>query len=282
VSRPSPDIPRRLGTYDLLEEIGRGPVCTVWRGRRPGDPTDFALKILEPRYAEDEARARRFEDEARLAESLIHPHIVRVHELVPHVVSPLPFYVMDYIAGGNVNRFRAFPHSELDTVLGILLQACEAIDFIHGQGLVHCDVKPTNILLDEQKHAFLTDFGVTASAEDMAEGGPRGGTIAYMAPEQFAGFLGESDPSCRVDARSDIYSFGVVLYELTTGELPFRASNRFALIYQRLHSEPRPPHALRSDLPAELDRVILRAMARRPEDRFQTAAELADALRRCS
>lgn len=275
-----PEIPRQLGEYTLTEEIGRGPQCTVWKGQRPGG-NEVALKILEPRYVEDEWRVARFEQEAGLAQSLGHPHIVRVHQVVSHVKSPLPFYVMDYLAGGNIGQFRGARRAEFITIGRVLLEVCAALEYLHGRGLVHCDIKPTNILLDQQQRAFLTDFGVVASSDNLAETGPLGGTIAYMAPEQFAAMSGQDVAAPPVDPRADIYALGTVMYDILTGELPFHGSNRFSLMYQRLHSEPRRPSELRNDIPAELERVILKALAREPASRFQTAAEVAAALRSC-
>src|SRR5262249_19338931 len=141
--------------------------------------------------------------------------------------------------------------------------------------------KPSNILLDQERCAFLTDFGVVASADDLSETGPRGGTIAYVSPEQFAALSGQDVAAAPVGPRADIYSLGMVMYDIFTGELPFRGSNRFSLMYQLLNSEPRRPRELRSDIPVELAMVILKALARDPASRFQTAAEVAAALRSC-
>jgi serine/threonine-protein kinase len=287
INRPS-TIPGQLHEYDLLEEVGRGPLCAVCRARWRADGSEVALKVLAPRYAEDAVRVQRFEDEAVLAQSLQHPHIVRVLRVVSQRESPLPFYVMEYLTGGNIGRYRTAWAGRLPELLRLVEGVCAALEYIHGRGLVHGDVKPTNVLLDGRGVAYLADFGTTADAAVLAAAGPSGGTIPYMAPEQFAAFAigpaegkpGSSAPA--VDARSDLYSLGVLLYDVFVGELPFRGSNRFALLYQRHTSEPEPPPDVWAAIPPDVRAVIVKAMARAPTDRFQTAAEFATALGACS
>jgi serine/threonine-protein kinase len=282
------DIPRQLHEYDLLDEVGRGPLCAVCRARWRVDGSEVALKVLDPRYAEDTDRVLRFEDEAMLAQSLRHPHIVAVHRVITQRESPLPFYVMDYLRGGNIGRYRAAWVGRLPELLRLMDGVCAALEYIHVRGLVHGDIKPTNVLLDGRGAAYLTDFGTTAAAADLAATGPTGGTVPYMAPEQFAAFAmgpAEGNPAGSVppvDARADLYALGVLLYDLFVGELPFRGSNRFALLYQRLTTDPEPPPDVWAAVPSDIQSVVVKAMARAPTGRFQTAAEFATALRACS
>jgi serine/threonine-protein kinase len=273
--------PERLLDYALLEQIGRGPWCSVWRVRRGNGP-EQALKRLEPRYQDDPARVARFEAEARLAQSLVHPHIVRVHEVAGHDRAPQPFFVMDLLPGGSVGQFRGLELPRLPFLRELLARVCDALGWLHGQGLVHCDVKPSNILLDGQGRPYLTDFGMAASPEQLAAEGASGGTVVYMAPEQMESLAQHGPASGAFDGRADLYAVGVLLYELLTGELPFRASNRFALLYQRSRTVPKAPSALRPELPADLDALVLRALAADPAGRFASAAELAAALRAVS
>lgn len=254
------ELPARLGDYEVLEEIGRGPngyVCLV----RDRDRREFAAKLLHPRYAGDPERCQRFVREALVARTLSHPHIVQVHKVVSHFDSPIPFYLMDHHTGGHVGRFRG---TLTPDVLRLLADVCDALAYVHGRKLVHFDVKPSNILLGIDGTAYLTDFGTTVTAG----GPPPGGTLPYMAPEHLAGEA--------ADHRADIYSAGVVLYELAFGVLPFTASNPFALQYQIRNAAGPPRHEGASD---PVWGVILRAMAREPADRFPSAAALAEAIR---
>jgi len=269
---------RTLGEYELVRQMGRGPLATVWMAYRSRDGRQMALKVLEQRYAENPDRRERFEHEARLAQSLVHPRIVLVHEVLMPPAVPLPMFVMDLLPGGSIGQFRGSPAAQFGAVTTLLAQVCEALSCIHDRGLVHCDVKASNILLDDAGQAYLADFGMTGTPDDIAQEGPRGGTILYMSPEQFASLSEGPDSAHPVDARSDIYSLGVLMYELFTAEPPFRASNRFALMYQRLTAIPRTPSLVRPEIPQRLSQAILKALAREPADRFASANELAKAL----
>lgn len=260
---PPPELPARLGEYAVLGEIGRGPSGFVCLVRGP-DGREFAAKVLHPRYADDAERVSRFEREAATAQSLSHPHVVRVHRVVTSLASPLPFYLMDHLTGGHVGRFRG---AATAAVLRNLADVCDALHFVHSRGLVHFDVKPPNILLGADGRAYLADFGTTVAAA-----GPiPGGTLPYMAPEHLAG----ED----ADRRADVYSAGVVLYELAAGELPFTASNPFALQYQVRGADGPPRTGRAESIPDDLWAVIGRAMAPDPDRRFPTAAAMAAALR---
>lgn len=270
---------RNLGEYELLEQLGRGPNCAVWRSRRKGREPEVALKVLDRRYADDARRCSRFVAEADLARSLEHPHIVRVHDIITTDSSPQPFFTMDLLPGGTIGGQKAPAGSELARLIRMLGAVCSALDYIHSKGLVHCDVKASNVLLDaERTHPFLADFGMAASPEEIEQDGSRGGTIVCMSPEQFLSFAGDCSDGPVVDCRSDIYSLGVLMYHVLTGHLPFSGSNRYSLLYQRMLSDPPPVSRFRDDLPAELEAIIQRAMHRNPDHRFQTASELADAL----
>ena len=271
--------PERVPGYALLEQIGQGPACTVWRCRPDRGGPDLALKRLEARYRDDAARLERFEAEARLSLSLQHPHVVRVYEVVGDGASPLPFFVMDLLTGGSAGQFRRVGDEGLPAALGALALVCDALDYIHRRGLVHCDVKPSNVLLDGEGRPFLTDFGMAASPEQLACEGAAGGTVAYMAPEQLESVTRHGPASRPLDGRADIYAVGVLLYEVLTGEQPFRASNRFSLLYQQSRAVPRPPSLLRPGLPPALDELILRALAADPASRVASAGEMAAALR---
>jgi serine/threonine-protein kinase len=264
VTAPPPDLPARLGDYEILGEIGHGPTGYVCLVRAP-EGHEFAAKVLHPRYAEDPERCQRFVREALVAKTLTHPHIVRVHRVVPHFDFPLPFYLMDHLTGGNIGRYRGGPTPE---TLGLLADICDALAYVHSRKLIHFDVKPSNILLGADGTAYLTDFGTTVTA---AGGATPGGTLPYMAPEHLAGE--------NADHRADVYSTGVVLYELVVGDLPFTASNPFALQYQIRHAGGPPRTERAAKTPDGVWAVVCRAMAPDPADRFSTAGALGDALR---
>jgi serine/threonine protein kinase len=256
--------------------------ATVWRARQRGSATDcmaeLALKVLDQRHAENPVHCQRFEQEARLARSLVHSHIVPVLDVAIPPQVALPLYVMPFLPGGHIGQFRGAPANQFPAVRQLLIQVCEALRYIHTRGLVHCDVKASNILLDGKGNAFLADFGMTATPEELSQTGSRGGTILYMSPEHFASLTAEAGTTPPVDGRSDIYSMGVLMYELFTGEPPFRASNRYSLMYQRLTTEPRPPAELRPDVSPGLSGAILKALTPDPAERFPTVAELSSAL----
>lgn len=270
-------IPNQLGEYRLLELIGGGPCCGVWRAQR-GNHGDYALKVLHPRYAVDQARVAHFEAEARLAFSFDHPNIIRVLDVVTQTDSSLPFFVMDRLRGGHLGHLKRPAAAEFGRLIRMLIAAGKAMGYIHRRGLVHCDIKPSNILLDDSHSPYLTDFGMTASLQEIEEEGPHGGTLLYMSPEQFENISGGPVISNRVDPRSDIYSFGVLMYELFSGEIPSKGHSRYALMYKRMTSDPVPPSSLRGDISSALERIILCSMARDPTNRFSNADELVGAL----
>jgi serine/threonine-protein kinase len=273
-----PPAPAPVPGYELLEQIGQGPTCTVWRCRSCHGGPDLALKRLQTRYQNDASRIVQFEAEARLSLSLQHPNIVRVYEVVGAALSPLPFFVMDLLPGGSLDRFRGAADTELPAALEAIAGVCMALEYIHRRDLVHCDVKPSNVLLDAGGRPHLTDFGMACSPEQLALEGAIGGTVAYMAPEQLESVAQQAPSSRPFDGRADIYSVGVLLYEVLTGKQPFRASNRFSLLYQRSRVAPPPPSSLRPGLPARLDALVLRALASDPAARIGRAREMADIL----
>ena len=174
---------------------------------------------------------------------------------------PIPFFVMDHFSGGDLRQFRKVLPQDLARVLRLVSDVADALDYIHGQNLVHNDVKPTNILLDASGCVFITDFGMVAAPTGIVASDLPGGTLSYMAPEAFEHFTGRPDTARQVDGHADVYSLGVVLYELLTGQAPFQATNRFALMYQRMRGEPPIPSKLRPNLPSTLDDVMLLALA---------------------
>ena len=261
---------RLFGHYRILERIGRGGMATVYHADDRKSGRDVAIKFISPALAENENFLNRFRREVKLVARLDHPNIVPVYDYGEQ--EGYAYLVMPYLPVGSLtDRMRQGPLS-LDEGGKLLSQVAGALDYAHRQGIVHRDVKPSNILLDDQGNALLGDFGLARSHESTLSltGSALIGTPAYIAPELVHGE--------RVDARCDQYSLGVILFLLATGTLPFDASTPMGLLLKHV-SEPFPSARSRSlNVPESVDRVILRATAKDPNARFASVAEMNEAL----
>ncbi len=274
---PPEDLPAlRLGRYRIQRLLGKGGFGTVYAAHDEDLDRPVAVKVPYAHRLVTAGQPEAYHAEARLHASLDHPHIVPIYDVGR--TAEIPFYLVSKLIDGEdlgdrIKRGR--PGFREAAVM--LVPVAEALDHLHGRGLVHRDVKPRNILLDEDGNPYLTDFGLAVRSAQLQEGqaaeGVLAGTPAYMSPEQAHG-AGE-----RVDARTDVYSMGVVLYELLTGEKPF-PGNSSTLLHRIQHEPLRPPHALVSQVPAELEAICLKAMARDPAQRYERIGEMADDLRR--
>ena len=272
----SPRPPRRVGKFELLEEIGSGSFGTVFRALDTELGREVAIKIMRAGRLATADDTERFLREARSAALLKHPGIVSLFD-VGRTDEGVCYLVEELVRGVTLaDRLRAGP-LDPQTAARLVAEVAEALAAAHRQGVVHRDIKPSNIILDAEGKPHVTDFGLakrdTEDATTMTPEGEVLGTPAYMSPEQARG------DSHRVDARSDEYSLGVILYEALTGERPFRG-NRRMLILQVLQDEPRPPRRLNDKVPRDLETVCLKAMAKSPGRRYASVAELADDLRR--
>jgi serine/threonine protein kinase len=260
-----------LGPYRVLEQIGIGGMATVYKAYHPATNRHVAIKALPRHLAHDPNFRARFQREAHAIAHLEHPHILPVHDVGED--DGIPYLVMRYTDGGTLSDLIASQTLSIERAVVLISQVAEALAYAHQQGVVHRDVKPANVLIGRDGNALLTDFGIAKIVEEtllLTGEGERVGTPAYMAPEQIQG-----QP---VDARSDIYSLGVVLYQALTGEPPFTAETPLAIMLMHLHNPLRPPRQVNPAIPEALAGMILRAMAKNPADRFQTAAEIAKAL----
>jgi serine/threonine protein kinase len=266
-----PEIGDELAGYKVEAVAGRGGMGVVFRAEHLHLGRVVALKVLTADLAGNRSFRQRFVREAQTAARLDHPNIVPVFDAGE--VESLLYIAMKYIDGVDLGHVldaeeRLSPQRTVD----LLADIADALDVAHGAGLVHRDVKPGNVLVDNVR-SYLTDFGLTkriASRTALTAAGRTVGTAAYLAPEQIRG----QD----VDARTDIYAFGCVLYECLTGEVPFTRDTDMAVLWAHLEQEPEPPSSRIDELPKELDSVFAQALAKRKEDRFASCGELMKAV----
>jgi hypothetical protein len=269
--------PERIGRYEILRILGRGAMGIVYLARDPHIEREIALKTIRFDHAEgsfnpEEAKAR-FLKEAKISGRLQHPHIVTIFDVGED--SGMLYLAMEYVPGGSFSQRLADPPSFLlPERIRIVAEVAEALGHAHERGVLHRDVKPANILLSPELSAKVTDFGIgklLVGDSELTSTGQMVGSPAYMSPEQIKGE--------KLDARSDIFSLGVVLYQAITLRKPFPADTLTTLVYQILHEEPPDPSTLRADLSPEFTGILRRCLAKKRDDRYVTATELASDLR---
>ena len=261
-----------LGPYRIISQIGQGGMATVYKAYQPSMDRNVAIKVLPSQLAQSPEFAKRFQQEARTIARLEHAHILPVFDYGES--DGITYFVMRYLEAGTLkDRMEAGRPLPLQEIDRIFTQLSDALGYAHSHGVVHRDLKPANALIDSQGDLFLTDFGIAKILESAS---PRltqtdaiMGTPAYISPEQAQ--------AQTVDQRSDIYSFGIILYEMVTGRVPFVADTPLAVILKHL-SDPLPlPSTIRSDIPEGIEKVILKALAKNPDDRFASADEFESA-----
>jgi len=266
---------RQLDEYRLEALLGEGGMARVYRGLDTNLERHVAIKVIDIPFQSDSDHVMRFKREAQTIAQLEHPNIVRLYRYGE--AEGLLYMAMQCVEGTDLGAILAERRAEQtfmepEEASRIVRQVCRALDYAHGRGVIHRDVKPANIMLDEDGNVVLTDFGLAL----MIELGTRGevfGSPAYMSPEQ-------AMSSANVVAQSDLYSVGVILYEMFTGQLPFDADDPLEVAMLHMSEPPRPPRELRPEIAPELEAVILKSLAKEPEERYQSGAELADALDR--
>lgn len=264
-------IGKTFGGYQIIEQIGKGGMATIYKAYQPSLDRDVAIKILPPYYAEqDDSFITRFKREAKAVAKLRHPNLLIVMDTGEE--NGLAYIAMEYVEAGTLKE-RMAETLNLSEIYTLMSQLGSVLDYAHDEGVIHRDIKPSNILMPKPDWALLTDFGLAkmVGGSMLTQSGMTVGTPAYMSPEQGRGE--------KVDHRSDIYSLGVILYEMVVGEVPYTAETPMAVVVKHI-TDPLPlPIEKNPKVPEPLQKVILKALAKDPNDRYQNSRELIEALK---
>jgi predicted Ser/Thr protein kinase len=264
-------IGRKLGAYEIVSQLGMGGMATVYLAHQPSMDRTVAIKVLPRAFSHDPTFVGRFKQEAKVIAKLENARILPVYDYGED--DGITYIVMRYLNAGTLSERIEAGAMPLGETARIISQVAEGLDYAHKRGVIHRDIKPGNILLDESGDVYVTDFGIARLAESTSQFTGSGivGTPTYISPEQAMG-----NP---VDARTDIYSLGVVLYQMVTGDVPFSAETPMAVVIKHIN-EPLPlPRTVKPDIPANVEAVILRALAKNADARFESAGAMAAALR---
>ncbi len=259
-----------VGPYRIIERLGQGGMATVFKAYHPALDRYVAIKVLHPAFKEDPNFLARFQREARIVAKLEHPHIVPVYDFSEH--KGMAYLVMRYIEGETLKAHLKGGPLPPERILEILKPVAEALAYAHEQGVLHRDIKPSNIMLTPEGGIFLTDFGLARMAQSGESTLSRDmmiGTPQYMSPEQAKGE--------EIDERADIYSLGVVLFEMLTGRVPFSADTPYAVVHDHIYTPLPLPTAIKPDIFPSLERVVLKALAKDKDDRYQKVTDLVTA-----
>jgi eukaryotic-like serine/threonine-protein kinase len=263
----------KIGKYQIIKELGRGATSAVYLANDAFAGRQVAIKLVRADALGDKEHGRRFHKlflaEASLAGKLSHPHLVAIYDAVSDEDGS--YLVMEYVAGGTLEPFtQAADLLAINTIVEIIFKCCKALDYAHRHGIIHRDIKPANILLTGETDIKISDFGAALSvtAETTQVSGI--GSPAYMSPEQLQ--------EMTLNHQTDIFSLGVVMYQLLTGQLPFKSTNNYSMVYQIINVDPPPASLLRPDTPSAVDVIVKRALEKDVAKRFQTWEEFAQAL----
>ncbi len=263
-----------VGAYQILEQLGHGGMATVFKAYHPSLDRDVALKVLHPAFKNDPQFFTRFQREARIVARLEHPNIVPVYDFSEH--NGEPYLVMRYVHGDTLKAEINGTPFPIEKILRIMEPVCNALSYAHNQGILHRDIKPSNIMMATEGHVFLTDFGLARMMElgestlsqDMMVGTPQ-----YISPEQAQG---KKD----IDGRADIYALGVVLFEMLTGAVPYSGDTPFAIIHDHIYKPLPLPRSLNPEIDESVEKIVLRALAKNPDDRYENMDAFWNALKK--
>ena len=264
---------KQFGPYQIVAPLGEGGMAAVYKAYHPAMERHVALKVLPRHMASSDEFRTRFRREAKLLAQLQHPHILPVFDYGE--ADSYPYIVMPFIVSGTLADILRNQRLSLSEVRRVITQIGDALSYAHGRGMIHRDIKPSNVLIDERGNCLLTDFGLARmveAAEKLTTSGSIMGTPAYMSPEQGMG--------SSTDHRSDLYSLGIILYEMITGRVPYTAETPVAVVFKHIQDPLPSARTLNPNLPEALELVLLKSLAKSPEDRYQTADEFVHAIQR--
>ncbi len=261
-----------VGPYRITEQLGSGGMATVYKSYQPALDRYVAIKVMHAMFKGNPQFFERFQREARIVAKLEHPNIIPIHDFNEH--NGEPYLVMRYVEGDTLKTQMDGQIMPVDQLLHIIRPVCSALHYAHDQGILHRDIKPSNIMMTNDGSIFVTDFGLarimeageSTLSQDMMVGTPQ-----YISPEQAQGVK-------ELDGRTDIYSLGVILYEMLTGRVPFSADTPFATVHDHIYTPLPPPSSVNPEITPQVERMLLKALAKNPEDRYPSAKDLLEAV----
>lgn len=262
---------KEAGPYRIVEKIGQGGMGIVYKGIHTKLEQEVAIKVLSPQFSQDPHMRKRFIKEAKIQAKFSHPNVLNILNYLEEDGNV--FLIMEYINGETLeNRLKREGRLTIEEAVSISLSVLEALDFMHSKGVIHRDIKPSNIMFTDSGIVKVTDFGIAkVIGETVQTGTGTVGTFRYMSPEQILGK--------ETSILSDIYSFGITLYEMVTGRVPFSGDSEYIIMKGHLEEKPLPPLEIKNNVSKELSKIILKALNKDPKDRYQNVKEFAEDLR---